>query len=537
MFKNMLKRSWLSIVRKPSRSIILVLILFVMANMLLATVSIKNSANKSMQFAKEKIGGIVYLQPDTEEIREQAEAARESGEVSEITVPTISEDMAVSIAESDYLKDYTYSVVANANASSYEVVETAQNQRERQFQQSLDDAQAQVEDQVDSFNAQRDQFNVDQEAQNNAQTQQPSTGDPAGPGANVARPSFNFNFDVNIADPTLGRGDTAIQGINSFDFISDVEDGNMKIIDGQAFDESTENSVVVSTELAEANSIAVGNEIKFKRTSDEVEVAFTVVGIYQTTTEDFNYNTIYTNIDSAKKFLPDEQLSSLTVQNVRYYLTSAEDKDAFLAETAGKYPNLESDNLNLDIDDSSYQTMVGPIEHVGSFAVTILWIVIAATVAIITLIVVINVKDRRYEMGVLLSIGARRANILGQIFIELVVVGTIGFLLSLGTSQVLAQKMGEGLLQQQVTSSQEQAETAATDTPARGVNAAGRGGFMFGGQQTLEAEQIDKIDVSAGTKEYAMLFGLGYLILIVAMILPSINILRYQPKTILTGKE
>src|SRR5690606_9618525 len=115
----------------------------------------------------------------------------------------------------------------------------------------------------------------------------------------------------------------------------------------------------------------------------------------------------------------------------------------------------DEDNLNLDIDDSSYQTMVGPIEHVGSFAVTILWIVIAATVAIITLIVVINVKDRRYEMGVLLSVGAKKGNILGQIFIELIVVGTIGFLLSLGTSQMLAQKMGENLLQQQITSSQE----------------------------------------------------------------------------------
>jgi len=59
MFKNMLKRSWLSIRRKPSRSAILIVILIVMANMLLATVAIKNSVAKSTQYAKEQIGGTV----------------------------------------------------------------------------------------------------------------------------------------------------------------------------------------------------------------------------------------------------------------------------------------------------------------------------------------------------------------------------------------------------------------------------------------------------------------------------------------------
>lgn len=539
----MLKRSWLSIIRKPSRSVILVLILFVMANMLLATVSIKNSVDTSMQFAKEKIGGTVYLQPNTEAIREQAESARESGQPVTITTPTITEELATGIAESQYIKDYTYSLVANANASSYTVVETAQNERERQFQNSLNDARNQVQTQVNDFNAQRDQFNVEQQVQNESGTitMQAGPGGPP-PTTGARRPNFNFNFNVNIADPTLGRGDTEVQGINSFEFISDVEAGNMKIVDGKAFDETTENGVVVSTELAEANSIKVGDEMKFKTVSGEAEVVLKVVGIYQTSTEDFNHNTVYTNIAGAKKFLAEDQIKNLTVQNVRYYLASAEEKDAFLAETNSKYADLASKNLKLDIDDSSYQTMVGPIEHVGSFAVTVLWIVIAATVAIITLIVVINVKDRRYEMGVLLSIGAKRRNILGQIFIELIVVGTIGFFLSLGTSQFVAQKMGEGLLQQQITSSQNENsdEQNNNSTPSRGLNASGRGPAfaMFGSQQqTAQAEQIDEIDVSAGTKEYATLFGIGYLILIVAMILPSVNILRYQPKTILTGKE
>jgi putative ABC transport system permease protein len=528
MFKNMLKRSWLSIVRKPSRSIILVLILFVMANMLLATVSIKNSVDKSMDYAKEKIGGIVYLQADTEAVREKVEKARESGEQMQFTVPTISETMAKGVADSKYIKDYTYSIVANANAGSYKAVETAQNERERQFQESLNNARDQVNNQVSEFNAQRNEFNAEQESANG----QAGGSGPTG-GMRMMRPNFNFNFNINVTDPTLARGDTSVQGINSFDFISDVEAGNMKIVEGKKFDETTKNGVVISNELAEANSLKVGSEMTFKRTSDSAEIKLTVVGIYQTSTEDFNYNTVYANIDTAKQFYTEEQLKTLNVQNVRYYLTSASDKDAFLAETNVEYKDLGTQNLKLDIDDSSYQTMVGPIEQVGSFSVTILWIVIIATVAIVTLIVVINVKDRRYEMGVLLSLGAKKSNIVGQIFVELILVGTIAFGASLATSQILAQKMGEGLLQQQVTASEQE---ASENESTRGANAGPRM-MMLGGQQQTNVEQIDKIDVSAGVQEYATLFGIGYLILVLAMILPSVNVLRYQPKTILTGKE
>ena len=417
MFKNMLKRSWLSIARKPSRSVILVLILFVMANMLLASVAIKNSVDKSTEYAKEKIGGTVYLQQDTDAIRKAAEAARESDEKTEVTTPKISEDLAKGIADSQYIKDYTYSVVSNANADSYKVVETAQNERERQFQGSLDDARGQIDDQIKEFNSQRDSFNSQQSQPSGNDSN--SSGRSRGGGSSSQRPSFNFNFDFNFSDPTLGRGDTSIQGVNSYDFISDVENGNMKIVSGEAFDESTDKGVIISNKLAEENEISVGDKIKFKTVSDKKEVELKVVGIYENTTEDFNYNTVYTNIESAKLFMTDDQIKDLSLQNVRYYLTSAGDKDAFLAEVNKKYPDLSKDNLKLDIDDSSYQTMVGPIEGVGSFSVTVLWIVIVATVAIITLIVVINVKERRYEMGVLMSIGAKRSNIIGQILSNL----------------------------------------------------------------------------------------------------------------------
>jgi putative ABC transport system permease protein len=531
MFKNMLKRSWLSTIRKPGRTIILVLILFVMANLLLATVAIKNSVDKSMNFAKEKLGATVYLSADTDKIRENLSQQQEGG-ISSVALsgPKISEDLVLDISDSEYIKNYTYSFQTSVNASGFEVVETSQNQREKQIQDALKNTQDQIQGQVNDFNSSRDQFNRQNRNSGGGGGREGIPGGGGG-GGSFTMPNFSFNFNLDFSDPTLSRGDTTLLGINDFAYASGVEDGSLKIIEGETFNSESENQVLISKEVAETNELAVGSSIKLKAVDSDEETELAISGIYQSSTENFDHNTIYAGVATTKQFLSEEQLSELAVENVRFYLGSASEKDGFLTTTAEKLPEIAESNLKLDINDSSYQTMVGPIENVGKFATTMLWIVVIAAVVIITLIVVINVKDRRYEMGVLLSLGATRKNIIGQIFLELILVGTAGFMISTATSQFIAQKMGDSLLADQITISQE--EQTNSQTNMRGAMDA----FMRNGTLNNNTEVVEEISVAAGVNEYLTLFGMGYLILAVAMILPSVNILRYQPRTILAGKE
>lgn len=504
MFKSMFKRSWLSIKRKTSRTIILVLILFVMANLMLATIAIKSAVGESISYAKQTLGGVVHLQPDMEKIREEAMQNSENPNASgsmriAFERPSISIEMTQNLANSEYVKDYTCSIQSSANASSYTPIETEQ-QKMRQ----------QIEDQMESGN-----------------TNFPGTGD-----------GMRFAF---------AGGDTTIIGINSFAFISDVESGSMKLSEGEIFDESTENSVVISYDLATENNLEVGDGITLTTTSedDPANITFKIIGIYDNTTENFDPNTIYANIETAALTLPEDQYNNgnYSVESVKYYLVSAEYKDAFITEANVKYPNLADDNLTIDIDDSTYQQMIGPIESVGSFATTILWVVIIASIVIITLIITINVKDRRYEMGVLMSLGATKKNLLGQTLTELIVVGTIAFALSIIPSTFIAKAMGEGLLQQQISIN----EQNQSQNFGRGDNA-GRGGMMGGtsaspinvmggNQNRTNVAAIDKIDVTPSVNDYLILFLAGYGIIILALILPTTNILRFEPKTILTGKE
>ena len=502
MIKSMLKRARLSISRKPSKTIILVIVMFVMANLVLASIAIKNAVNESTKFAKQSLGSTVYLSADMDKIREEAMQNRDqnSGGTGNfrmnITRPTIYVDMVKTIAESSYVKDYTYGINATAEESGFTAIESDDNS-----------------------------------------------------------PSFG-GMNRNMSSI---YGNMSIVGINSYAFISEVQGKIMDLVDGTYFDETTNGKAIISDELAQENELKVGDKIKLvnkeidmsnynPRSNEDPTVTSSetfeveIIGIYDVNTDNFNTNTIYMNVETAAQFLKQDGYNdgNYGVENVAYFLNDPEEADAFISEVNKKYPSLSNENLKLDIDSSSYDQMVGPIESVGSFADTVLWIVIIASVLIITLIINNNIKDRKYEIGVLMSLGGSKKNVVGGFLVELIIIGTIGFALSIGTSYFLANSMGQNLLESQLKQSEEQSENNFGRPGAGGMG----GNFQFGrnsmdgmNNNNSNVEAINNIDISVSVSDYALLFMIGYLIAGVAMIIPSMNIVKYEPKTILTGRQ
>lgn len=494
----MFKRSWLSVRRKFSRSLVLVLVLFAMANLVLAGLSIKSATQASMDYAKSSLGGEVSLSADMEKLRgnmssEETPSESDSSDSSTqtrptFTRPTISKELADSVADSDYVKDYTYSISSSANLpDGLEVVETT------------------------------------------SQSQSGPSGMMAG---------------GPDSDSSQTTGDMTIQGVNSYAFISYVENDEMEISSGTYFDENSGTGVMVSYDFAEANSLSVDDTIKLTNTSTSTTTEVKIIGIYDVNSDNFNSNTIYTNIDTAAKFLSDEDYNDgdYSVSNVTYYMNDAANADAFVAEMEEKYPEITENNLKLGINDTAHQQMVEPIEQVGSFANIILWAVVIASILIISLIVVLNVKDRRYEIGVLMSLGASKLNIAGQILTELLIVGTIGFILSIGTSGMIASTLGDNLLKSQLESSQQQSEESF-GRPGANVGGGGsqnRQPGQTGGEnssQSQDTQTISEIDVNQSISDYATVFALGYAVIFLSVIAGSINILKLKPKAILAGKD
>ena len=353
-------------------------------------------------------------------------------------------------------------------------------------------------------------------------------------------------------DDTVLDADITIAGINAYAYIDDVESGALEIKDGTYFDEDSAKAAMISYEFAELNGLSVGDSFKLKNIYTEKSVSLTVIGIYDTSEGRANANTIYMNIDAAANFLSEDDYNdgNFDVDDVTYYMLDNDKAEEFVEKVNSDFPELAENKLKIAVDTSEYDSVSSSIESVGGFATTILIIVIVAAIIIVTLIVTINVKDRNYEMGVLLSLGATKANIVLQIATELAIVGTLGFALACASGTVLAQKLGNSILESQVASSAQQSEKNF-GRPGAQVG----GGQMPGGRSgesmpsVSEGENSKKsmkpqaqtadieLDINAKPIDFLLLFVTGYLVIILALILPAVNILRYQPKQILAGKE
>lgn len=503
MFRNMLKRSCLSIRRKLGRTVVLTLIFFMMANLVLAAITIKSAVAAQMDYAKSTLGGTVTIQADMDAIRESQKEQMKAGAdrkemFGKMSRPQIDVETANKIASySEYVKDYSYEVSASANAGGLEVVES-------------------------------------------------TSGEMGGPGGM----GFDRGPDTSDSDAALDS-DITISGINAYAYISAVKSESMTIKDGTYFDEDSTDSALISYEFAELNDLSVGDKFTIKNIYTEKDIELTVIGIYDNSEDRANANTIYMNTETAAKFLSDDDYNeeNYNVSNANFYMLNSGKADEFVEKINADFSELAENNLKIAVDTSEYDAMSGSIESVGSFATTILVIVIVAAVIIITLIVTLNVRDRRYEMGVLLSLGAHKRNVVAQIATELVIVGTLGFALASVSGTFLAKSMGQSIIDSQTASSQQQSER---NFGRPGAQMSGQGGMSSSSdvqqqkdndaknmKQMMMAGRETKVelDINATPVDFLLLFATGYLVIILALILPSVNIMRYQPKEILAGKE
>jgi len=146
---------------------------------------------------------------------------------------------------------------------------------------------------------------------------------------------------------------------------------------------------------------------------------------------------------------------------------------------------------------------------------------------ILALIIMLTIKERRKELGILLAIGEKKRKLIGQLLVEVLCIAILAFGIATITGETVSQKMGDSLLQQEVIASQENQQESNNL------------GFSFGtmNKQDNDVEPIDDIDVSITSQDVLKLGGLGLLIAILSTLLPALSILRLNPKEILLKDE
>lgn len=371
-------------------------------------------------------------------------------------------------------------------------------------------------------------------------------------------------------------GDFTITGVNATANVSEFTSGTNKISKGTGITNSTaDNEAVISSNLAKANSLSVGSTFKVKATVDGTETTYTlkVVGIYKSSSTVTSaqlqnnasnpQNNIYTNLTTADTMKGEtDTLDSATIT------LSDPSKLSSFVKSAKK--SIDTSKYSVTSSDEIYKQMLQPLNNISKISKNIVILVAIAGAVILTLIVILSVRERRYEIGVLMSLGESRIKIIGQFFAELFIVTLVSIAIASAAGNMVGNTLGNQLLSS--SSSTTQTTSQQNDGPGNGQGGPGGGGApdqdnnsdgtsssssadssntnsqkpsgktpSGGGgigsmmSMTKSSKEIDKLNVKLSVGDVAKLGGIALIISFVSTILASIGIIRMKPKDILSS--
>lgn len=486
---NFIKRAWYSIIVKRGRTFLLIAVFSAILIFILAGLTIKSAALQASENAKENIGATATLSINRENMREQRgnqdKSTTEKNESATERVVKLTD--VEKIAQLDNVSSYNILSSTSAGATS--------------------------------------KFTAVESSSDSSSTTDTKEADGPGDGGG----------------PQQAQGDFAISGVLSTAALEAFSDDGNTIISGKAITEADKNTnnVMIESTLAEQNDLKVGDTFKITNATDtSVTYKMIVKGIYETSEVadgmcmNFAFmdpvNTIYTSYTFANTMKGSTYKN--TADSATYTLAQPKQLTAFVKQ-ANKL--IDTDTFELQTNDSLYQQMLKPISNITSFSENIVLLVSVAGTIILALIVMLTIRERKYEIGVLLALGENRFKVIAQFFTELILVLSLSLVIAGFSGSYVGNIVGEQLLAQETEST-----TTSNTSKFEGGEPNGGGGPGQGGEMAEKAKQPDEIkslDITLSLTELLELGGLGLGICFLSVLIASVGIIRLQPKNILTS--
>ena len=228
---------------------------------------------------------------------------------------------------------------------------------------------------------------------------------------------------------------------NNIDFKSEV----LKLEKGRHIEENDQNKILVHEKFASMNNLKLGDKIKLEQNGKTVE--FEVVGIFsgektnnfEGLSSDFIENTVYTDYNSSQKLL--NYSSKTKVTSVEYGVNNP----AELNDIIKNVESLGINNILISKSNKNYELVTSSVESVTKLTNMIRIGSVIVGVVILSLVLMFWIRERLYEIGVLLSLGISKINLILQFVVETLMVTIFGFLSALGLEFILLKYLSRNI--------------------------------------------------------------------------------------------
>lgn len=237
---------------------------------------------------------------------------------------------------------------------------------------------------------------------------------------------------------------------------SKFQSGKYKLVDGRHITPKDRHACLISKELSDYNKLSVGDKVKMYCLDADSISEFKIVGIFDgtegTSGNPLTVDQIPANcgyIDYATVFELFEDIIDGYAQLTIYVEDPVSVQNVY--DKISDLPELKDKTLKLTIDTDEYDVISTPLESLQKLVNTTIVIISAVSVVILTLLLTVWIRGRKKEIGILLSIGKSKVNIILQIFTETFVVAAISFVASIPFSNLIVEKAGAFLVSRVTT--------------------------------------------------------------------------------------
>ena len=378
-------------------------------------------------------------------------------------------------------------------------------------------------------------------------------------------------------------GEFSIVGYSTIAGMSDFVDGISTMTSGSIFDEgTTEYTCIISEELALFNNnLVVGDEITFVNPNSESETyTLKIVGIFKSSaSSDSALSRFNTSQDPFNKIY----MSAAAVEEIVAYSTSVStevtDEDnnrtretklkeileaTYVFAEVEHYENFEEEVRALGLSDSytvsssdltAFENSLIPLKTLSGMAGWFLVVILLIGSVILIVLNIFNVRERKYEIGVLTAMGMKKGKVAIQFICEILVITMLAVVLGAGIGAVSSVPVTNALLENQAESQNVREEQIGENLGVRDGFQGGMNGFPGGGMGGFPGgSRPDKNQPSGGflqdTDNYiteinsAMdltvvleMIGIGLLLTLVASMASVLFVMRYDPLKILANRD
>ena len=232
--------------------------------------------------------------------------------------------------------------------------------------------------------------------------------------------------------------------------------GVFTIKEGKNIGENDKNSIIVHEEFAKQNNLKLGDEVDLELLDIEKSGKikshkFKIIGIfsgkkqetYTGLSSDFSENMVFVDYSTSQEILNKSENDKIA-NKILMYSSSAESTD--LALNKLKELKIDESKYFVEKDSNAFEESLEAVSGIKHIIKIMTYSIMLGGMVVLSLVLILWLRERIYEIGIFLSIGISKIQIIMQFIFELIFISIPSIISSLFLGNVLLKVIVDGFI-------------------------------------------------------------------------------------------